>query len=82
MTEPATVPLFMPALVTVLLHMEQKKGAPLTEAEVLEIRDMAACIMMEPDDARKMAERRGYKDIDPENAWSDWQVARAQLSKE
>ncbi|OYW19053.1 MAG: hypothetical protein B7Z52_04120, partial [Burkholderiales bacterium 12-64-5] len=53
---------------------EDKKGAPLTKEEVHTIRDSGACIMLKTVDARKMDDSRGYRDIDPENCWHDWQV--------
>ena len=36
----------VPALVAVLLNKEKEKGSPLTEDEVINIRDGAACIAM------------------------------------
>ncbi|QDU25181.1 hypothetical protein ETAA8_02430 [Anatilimnocola aggregata] len=75
------VPVFMPALVVLLVHAEDKKGTPLTRDEVHAIRDSGACIMMEADDARKMDDSRGYRDIDPENCWHDWQMARRDMGR-
>ena len=37
---------FIPALVTILLNVERKTGRPLTEAEVIAIRDKAVCMTM------------------------------------
>ena len=79
--ESELIPVFLPALSTVLIATEDKKGQPLDEAEVLEIRDSATCIMMEQSDAAKMAESRGYLDIDPENCWYDWQMLRRELGR-
>ncbi len=75
------VPVFIPALVTMLLHEEDEKGIPLTLEEVHAIRDRSACIMMEVGDARAMDESRGYLDIDPENCWHDWQMQRRALGR-
>lgn len=75
------VPVFIPALVVLLLHAEDKKGAPLTKHEVERIRDNAPCIMMDVDDVPKMDESRGYRDIDPENCWHDWQRTRRELER-
>lgn len=75
------IPFFTPALSAVLLAAEDKKGSPLTVDEVLEVRDGSACIMMKPDDAAKMDESRGYRDIDPENCWYDWQLLRQELGR-
>jgi len=74
------VPVPVPALVAVLLRAEQDKGLPLTEGEVNEIRDKAVCIMMPISVRDRMAESRGYADLDPEYAWTQWQLAREELS--
>lgn len=79
--ESEPIPVFVPPLSTVLIAAEDKKGQPLDEAEVLDIRDSATCIMMEQSDAAKMAESRGYSDIDPENCWYDWQMLRRELGR-
>jgi hypothetical protein len=69
----------VPALVALLLRAEKDKGTPLTEQEVLSIRDNGACIAMPRSVAATVAEGRGYDDLDPERAWEQWQVARKQL---
>ena len=69
----------VPALVAVLLSLERKKGAPLSEAEVLEARDKASCIVMPRSAYEQVAQTRGYPDIDPERAWEEWQDVRALL---
>lgn len=71
----------MPALVVLLVHAEDKKGSPLSKDEVHAIRDSGACIMMETGDARKMDYSRGYRDIDPENCWHDWQMTRRDMGR-
>lgn len=73
------VPVPIPALVAVLLNTEDKKGSPLTQIEVIRIRDSANCMMMPRDVADKMKESRGYEDIDPENIWEEWQQVRLEL---
>ena len=75
------VPVFIPSLSAVLLSAEDKKGSPLTYDEVIQIRDKSACIMMKLDDARKLDESRGYRDIDPENCWHDWQNLRREMGR-
>jgi hypothetical protein len=75
------VPLPVPPLVAIFAMKERDLGRPLSEEEVIEIRDAAACIMLPISEARKMAEARGYDDIDPENAWEDWQQVRAHLDE-
>ncbi len=69
----------VPSLVATLLSRERAKGTPLTEQEVIEIRDACPSIALRPEDVRKVEERRGYKDIDPENCWEEWQEARKDL---
>jgi hypothetical protein len=71
--------LFMPSLVATLANKEKEKGAPLTEAEVLQIRDACPVVMSPPLAAQKVTEARGYDDIDPENVWSEWQRVRVTL---
>ena len=66
----------IPALVAVLLHGEREKGSPLTEAEVWAIRDAAHSVVTPVSVALEVAKGRGYDDIDPENAWEEWQAIR------
>jgi hypothetical protein len=73
-------PVFLPSLAAILAQAEQVKGGPLTETEVVRIRDKAICIMMAVEDAEKIAESRGYRDVNPENCWSDWHRLRVQLT--
>jgi len=72
----------VPALVEVLLFKEREKGSPLTEAEVVEIRDKAVCIALPLSERIAMDEARGYADLDPENAWEQWQEVRRQHSQD
>lgn len=71
---------FVPPLVALLLHAEKKKGAPLTESEVLAIRDDATCIVLPFQVALAGDEARGYVDIVAEDCWQEWQRARIELS--
>jgi hypothetical protein len=80
MDEPQLIPVFLPALVTLLARAEQLKGSPLTEQEVLDIRDKGVCMMLRVEHAQALAQRRGYNDLDPEHAWEDWQIARARIA--
>ena len=73
------VAVIVPPLVVLLQLAESKKDGPLTEAEVLEIRDGAPAIMLPYADALMMTERRGFEDIDPELCWEQWQIIRNQL---
>jgi hypothetical protein len=70
---------FMPALVAVLLSVERKNGAPLTQAQVELIRDKASVMVVSPQAARAVEEKRGYRDIDASDAWREWQAARKEL---
>ena len=75
------LPVFIPALSAMLLSAEDKKGEPLTHDEVIRIRDKSPCIMMAIADVRKMDDSRGFRDIDPENCWYDWQHLRRELGR-
>ncbi len=79
MAEDHLVMMPMPALVAVLLNRERQKGAPLTEAEVFEIRETAECVMVPHDIVSYISHERGYEDIRPEHAWEDWNAVRPGL---
>ena len=66
------IPVFIPALVTLLLNREQQKGAPLSYEEVIQIRDQGVCIMMPTAQAIALDQQRGYTDIDPADCWQQW----------
>lgn len=72
--------MFMPPLAALLAHAEASRGRRLTEAEVVGIRDKAVCITMDPADAAKLAESRGYRDVEPENCWADWHRLRVEFT--
>jgi hypothetical protein len=69
----------MPSLVATLLEAERDKGSPLTENEVIKIRDACPTVAVPRDVALEIDAKRGYTDIDPENCWSEWQSARKSL---
>ncbi|MEO5595934.1 MAG: hypothetical protein ABIQ97_02175 [Lysobacteraceae bacterium] len=71
----------VPALVALLMNLEKKKGSELTEIEVIEISDNAACIVMPSHAHKAVVEARGYFDIDPENAWQEWLNFKASLDE-
>jgi uncharacterized protein YegJ (DUF2314 family) len=73
------VAVFVPSLVVLLSNLEKGKGAPLTEDEVVGIRDSGTCVMLRRPMARAQAKARGYEDLDPENIWEEWQRVRATL---
>ena len=68
----------IPRLVSVLIAAEKKSGHPLTEPEVIAIRDKAGYMVL-PDKGELLRQDRDYEDIDPKNCWSEWQHARAKL---
>jgi hypothetical protein len=74
------VPVPIPALGALLLNIEKQKGTPLLQAEVLDARDKAVCIMLPLSEKVAMEEKRGYRDIDPENVWEEWLLLRAEVS--
>lgn len=67
----------IPPLITLLQQYEAAKGSPLTEQEVLDIRSKAVCMTMRRSRADQLAEIRGFLDIDPANAWTEWVEARS-----
>jgi len=74
------IPLFIPSLSAILLAAEKEKGEPLTESEVISIRDNSQTIMSPKSMIKAMAEKRGYEDIDPESVWTEWQLLRKTLN--
>lgn len=72
----------MPSLVSLLLRAEREKGSPLTQAEVLAIRDGCACVALPPDVVASVARKRGYQDIDLDRCWEQWQEVRKDLLNE
>jgi len=69
----------IPSLVALLLNRENAKGSSLTEQEVLEIRNNATAVALPPEAAARIEAERGYKDIDPDNCWEEWQRVRLDL---
>ena len=79
MPEDKLILTFVPSLVSLLLASEERKGAPLAQQEVLEIRDKATVEALPEDVAAKVAVERGYRDIDADHCWEEWQRARIGL---
>ena len=69
----------VPSLVATLLRAEKDKGSPLTEPEVLAIRDGCPSVVLSKQVAAEVVARRGYDDIDPDNVWEAWQAIRPSL---
>ena len=70
----------IPSLVSVLHEREREKGSPLTEEEVLAIRNGAVAVKVPEAVAKALDLERGYKDIDPVDCWEQWQEVRLQLA--
>ncbi len=68
----------IPPLVTLLQQQEAAKGSPLTEDEVLGIRDGAVCMTMSQSRAEQLEEGRGFANIDPARAWEEGVRVRSQ----
>ena len=77
-TEPLCL-VFVPSLSALLTAAESKKGAPLSEVEVCNIRDQATCIAVTLSTALVMEQERGYPDIVAEDCWNEWQRLRPSL---
>lgn len=67
---------FMPSLVALLDQAEQLTGAPLTENQVIRVRDAALVVVTQPDPAAAVEQERGYADVDPTRPWESWQALR------
>lgn len=67
----------IPTLVSLLKAAEDRKGTPLSEDEVLEIRDNATATAVPFSVAFALEKERGYEDIAPEECWSEWQRVRS-----
>jgi hypothetical protein len=76
MSEERLVPVPIPPLVQLLQMYESQKGAPLTRDEVEQVRRTAICMTMRESAVRALEEKRGFRDIDPENAWEEWLAYR------
>lgn len=69
----------IPSLLATLLNRERAKGTPLTEEEVISIRDSCPCRVATQEQFERVRDGRGYDDIDPEDCWNDWQRVRLEL---
>lgn len=78
--EPTQLALTMiPSLAAVLIAAESSAGRPLKRAEVEQIVAKCATVALDPRDARTLERSRGYADIEPELAWEQWQIVRAEI---
>jgi hypothetical protein len=78
------VTVFLNPLVVLLAGRERQKGSALTEAEVLEVRDNAACMRMPLSQAEKfyasLDAQMPIPRLNPERIWEEWQAARLCLT--
>lgn len=72
MSEKKLVQVFNPSLAALLFAAEKDKGSPLTEPEVIAIRNSSTMMMVPEESAAEFEKKRGYKDIDPDNCWHEW----------
>ena len=74
---------FLNPLVTLLAGRERQKGSPLTEEEVLEVRDDAQCMAMPASQAEKfyasLDSQFQLPRLNPDNIWQEWQAIRSHL---
>lgn len=72
-----TVKVYLNPLHATLGWAERQKGSPLTEAEVLHVRDTAVAINMTPKQAEKfyasLDARMPIGRMDPTRLWEEWQ---------
>ena len=68
---------FIPALIVVLIDKEQDIGRELTRDEVEAIGDGATAIRLPAEAAEDIIRERGYRDIDPDMVWREWQAYKA-----
>lgn len=66
----------MPPLAVVLAWAEEQKRSPLTEEEVIAARDGAPAMALPASEAKAMEVARGFRDLDPDRAWEEWQAHR------
>jgi len=81
-----TVKVYLNPLHAMLGAAEKKKGSPLTEAEVLHVRDTTVAIDMTPEQAEKF-----YASLDalmpigrlnPARIWEEWQEVRDHVMRQ
>lgn len=64
--------IFVPSLIAMLTRAEQLKEKPLTETEVIRIRDHATVIVSKEAMVKTLEASRGYKDVDSTDTWKTW----------
>jgi hypothetical protein len=66
--------LFVPSLAALLDRAEQLKGGPLTEDEVLQIRDAALVTVAPADVVQAVEAERGYAEVDRTDPLRSWEA--------
>jgi hypothetical protein len=78
------VTVFLNPLAMLLAGRERQKGSPLTEAEVLAVRDSASCTRMPLSQAEKfyasLDAQMPIPRLNPERIWEEWQAVRVSLA--
>lgn len=69
----------IPSRVSILWHRERIKDSPLTKEEVTKICNESAAVALSLMTAAAVEESRGYRDIDGDRLWEDWQEIRIDL---
>src|SRR5262249_13750296 len=68
--------LFMPSLAALLTRAEELKGSPLTQEQVIRVRDAALAVVTPADVAAATVEQRGYAEVDAIRPWESWRALR------
>ena len=63
----------IPSLVSVLIRHTDEKGSQLTAEEVLAAAENCSTIIVTAKMRDEMVLERGYYDLDPDDAWEEWQ---------
>jgi hypothetical protein len=75
-----TVKVYLNPLLMMLVAAEKNKGSPLTEQEVLAVRDSTVSIEMEASKAAifyaSLDAQVPVHRLDPDNLWAEWQSIR------
>jgi hypothetical protein len=66
--------IFMPSLAALLAEAEHIKGSPLTEEQVIRIRDEALVVVAPTDVLAATVQQRGYPEVDAAHPWESWQA--------
>ena len=80
MSNEPQVKMFIPALAVLLGKAELELRRPLTREEVEAICDRGTWVMVPQWSAAVIRSKRGFDDIDPGQAWEEWQGVRELLS--